>query len=310
MRDFLIRRTLQAVAVMLCISAITFFVLNIVPGDPVRIMLGDMASEEALETVRHRMGLDQPILTQYVTWLTNMLHGDFGDSYFQRAPVMQLLGRSLAVTARLAGFAYLFALISGVTIGVLAAVNHGNAIDRALMSIAVLGISAPAFWVALILQIVFALGLHWFPLSGTKTAMHFVLPVIALGTRYFASIARVTRTAMLEVLSQDFMRTAEAKGLGKWYVILRHGLRNALIPIITIAGTQLGDIFTGSILVETIFSMNGVGSLMVNSINQRDLPLIEGGVMYIALICVVVYLVVDVLYALVDPRIRLGGGEA
>ena len=310
MREFLVRRTLQAVAVMLCISAITFFVLNIVPGDPVRIMLGDMASEEALETVRHRMGLDQPILKQYITWLTNMLHGDFGVSYFQRAPVMQLLGRSLAVTARLAGFAYLFALISGVTIGVLAAVNHGNAIDRALMSIAVLGISAPAFWVALLLQIVFALGLHWFPLSGTKTAAHFVLPVIALGTRYFASIARVTRTAMLDVLSQDYMRTAEAKGLGKWYVILRHGLRNALIPIITIAGTQLGDIFTGSILVETIFSMNGVGSLMVNSINQRDLPLIEGGVMYIALICVVVYLIVDILYALVDPRIRLGGGEA
>ena len=161
-----------------------------------------------------------------------------------------------------------------------------------------------------LLQIVFALNLHWFPLSGTKTAAHFVLPVIALGTRYFASISRVTRTAMLEVLSQDFMRTAEAKGLRKWTVILRHGLRNALIPIITIAGTQLGDIFTGSILVETIFSMNGVGSLMVNSINQRDLPLIEGGVMYIALICVVVYLIVDILYAVVDPRIRLGGGEA
>ena len=140
MREFLVRRTLQAVAVMLCISAITFFVLNIVPGDPVRIMLGDMASEEALETVRHRMGLDQPILKQYITWLTNMLHGDFGVSYFQRAPVMQLLGRSLAVTARLAGFAYLFALISGVTIGVLAAVNHGNAIDRAL----IVGPKAPA----------------------------------------------------------------------------------------------------------------------------------------------------------------------
>ena len=310
MRDFLIRRALQAVAVMLCISAITFFVLNVVPGDPVRIMLGDLASEEALETVRHRMGLDQPVFVQYFNWLTNMLRGDFGDSYFQRAPVIQLLGRSLAVTARLAGFAYLFALISGVTIGVVAAVNHGNAIDRILMSIAVLGISAPAFWVALLLQIVFALNLHWLPLSGTKTAAHFVLPVIALGTRYFASISRVTRTAMLEVLSQDFMRTAEAKGLRKWAVILRHGLRNALIPIITIAGTQLGDIFTGSILVETIFSMNGVGSLMVNSINQRDLPLIEGGVMYIALICVVVYLIVDVLYAVADPRIRLSGGEA
>lgn len=310
MREFVIRRFLQAVAVMLCISAITFFVLNVVPGDPVRIMLGDMASEEALATVRHRMGLDQPVGQQYISWLGNLLHGDFGDSYFQRAPVLSLLGKAVAVTARLAGLAYVFALVTGVAIGVVAAVNHGNGIDRTLMSIAVLGISAPAFWVALILQIVFALGLHWFPLSGTATPASYVLPVIALGTRYFASISRVTRTAMLEVLGQDYIRTAEAKGLRKWAVIIRHGLRNALIPIITIAGTQLGDIFTGSILVETIFSMNGVGSLMVSSINQRDLPLIEGGVIYIAFICVVVYLLVDVLYAVVDPRIRLSGGEA
>ena len=309
MREFLIKRTVQAILVILAISAITFFVLNVVPGDPVRIMLGDLASEESLETVRHRMGLDQPIGVQYFNWLTNMLHGDFGDSYFQRAPVLQLLMKALSVTAILAGCSYLFALVLGVTIGVVAAVNHGNAVDRALMSFAVLGISAPAFWVALLLQIVFALNLHWFPLSGTKTAAHFVLPVIALGSRYFASIARVTRTAMLEVLSQDYMRTAESKGLRKWVVIIRHGLRNALIPIITIAGTQLGDIFTGSILVETIFAMNGIGSLMVNSINQRDLPLIQGGVMYIAFICVVVYLVVDILYAVVDPRIRLGGGD-
>ena len=308
-RDFLVKRTVQALGVILAISAITFFVLNVVPGDPVRIMLGDLASEEALEMTRHRMGLDQPIGVQYVSWLTNMLQGDFGTSYFQRAPVLQLLMRALSVTAVLAGCSYLFALVLGITIGVVAAVNHGNAIDRALMAFAVLGISAPAFWVALLLQIVFALNLKWFPLSGTKTALHFVLPVIALGSRYFASIARVTRTAMLEVLSQDYMRTAESKGLRKWVVIIRHGLRNALIPIITIAGTQLGDIFTGSILVETIFAMNGIGSLMVNSINQRDLPLIQGGVMYIAFICVVVYLVVDILYAVVDPRIRLGGGD-
>ena len=247
MRDFLIKRTVQAVGVILAISAITFFVLNIVPGDPVRIMLGELASEEALETVRHRMGLDQPIYMQYFSWLTKMMRGDFGESYFQHAPVLQLLMKALSVTAVLAGWSYLFALVLGVTIGVVAAVNHGNAIDRALMSFAVLGISAPAFWVALLLQIVFALKLHWLPLSGTKTAASFVLPVIALGSRYFASISRVTRTAMLEVLSQDYMRTAE--------------------------------------------------------------PLIEGGVMYIAFICVVVYLVVDILYAVVDPRIRLGGGD-
>lgn len=309
MRDFLIKRILQAIGVVLCISAITFFVLNIVPGDPVRIMMGDMADEATIEQVRHSMGLDRPVPEQYINWLTNMLHGDFGTSYSQNRPVITLMGNAFAVTAQLAGWAYLFALIFGLVLGVVAAVNHGRALDRALMALSVFGISAPSFWVAIILQIVFALTLHIFPLSGVSTPVHFVLPVLALGVRYAASIARVTRTSMLEVLGQDFMRTAEAKGLGRWTVIIGHGLRNALIPIITIAGTQLGEIFTGSILIESIFSMPGMGKMLLDAINTRDLPLIQGGVMYIAIICVVVYLIVDILYAVVDPRIRLGGGE-
>ena len=310
MRDFLIKRVLQAVGVVICISAITFFILNVVPGDPVRVMMGDMADEQTIEQVRHNMGLDRPVTEQYVNWFGNMVQGNFGTSYTQNKSVTVLMGTAFAVTAKLAGFAYLFALVFGLVVGVVSAVYHGKWVDRLLMALSIFGISAPAFWVAILVQIVFALNLKWFPLSGVKTAAAFVLPTIALGTRYAASIARVTRTSMMDVLNQDFMRTAEAKGLKTSAIILVHGLRNALIPIITIAGTQLGDIFTGSILVETIFSMNGVGSLMVNSINQRDLPLIEGGVMYIALICVVVYLIVDVLYAVVDPRIRLSGGEA
>lgn len=309
MRDFLIKRILQAIGVVLCISAITFFVLNIVPGDPVRIMMGDMADETTIEQVRHSMGLDRPVPEQYINWLTNMLHGDFGTSYSQNRPVITLMGNAFAVTAQLAGWAYLFALVFGLVLGVVAAVNHGRALDRALMALSVFGISAPSFWVAIILQIVFALTLHMFPLSGVSTPIHYVLPVLALGVRYAASIARVTRTSMLEVLGQDFMRTAEAKGLGRWTVIIGHGLRNALIPIITIAGTQLGEIFTGSILIESIFSMPGMGKMLLDAINTRDLPLIQGGVMYIAIICVVVYLIVDIFYAVVDPRIRLGGGE-
>lgn len=309
MRDFLIKRILQAIGVVLCISAITFFVLNIVPGDPVRIMMGDMADETTIEQVRHSMGLDRPVPEQYINWLTNMLHGDFGTSYSQNRPVITLMGNAFAVTAQLAGWAYLFALVFGLVLGVVAAVNHGRALDRALMALSVFGISAPSFWVAIILQIVFALTLHMFPLSGVSTPIHYVLPVLALGVRYAASIARVTRTSMLEVLGQDFMRTAEAKGLGRWTVVIGHGLRNALIPIITIAGTQLGEIFTGSILIESIFSMPGMGKMLLDAINTRDLPLIQGGVMYIAIICVVVYLIVDILYAVVDPRIRLGGGE-
>ena len=306
MRSFLIKRILLAVGVVFAISAITFFVLNIVPGDPVRIMVGEMADDATVERIREQMGLNDPVHVQYARWLTNMLQGDFGTSYTQSKPVVTLMGQAFLTTARLAGLAYVFALVLGLVIGVVAAVNHGKWIDRALMALSILGISAPVFWVAVIFQIVFALTLKWFPLSGIKTWQAFVLPVIALGVRYAASIARVTRTSMLDVLSQDFMRTAEAKGVRKWTVIIGHGLRNALIPIITIAGTQLGEILTGSILIESIFMMPGMGKLLLDAINSRDLPLIQGGVMYIAIICVVVYLIVDILYAVVDPRIRLG----
>ncbi|WP_417146285.1 ABC transporter permease [Paratractidigestivibacter faecalis] len=306
MRDYLIKRILLAIGVIFAISAITFFVLNIVPGNPVRVMVGDMADEATIQRIREQMGLNKPVLEQFANWLGNMLHGDFGTSYTQRKAVVDLMGNAFGTTVKLAGFAYIFALILGLVVGVVAAVNHGRVADRVLMSLSIFGISAPAFWMAVILQIVFALTLKWFPLSGIKTWQAFVLPTCALGIRYAASIARVTRTSMLEVLSQDFMRTAEAKGVKKWVIILKHGLRNALIPIITIAGTQLGDIFTGSILIESIFAMPGMGKLLLDAINARDLPLIQGGVMYIALICVVVYLVVDILYAVVDPRIRLG----
>lgn len=306
MRSFLIKRVLLAIGVVFAISAITFFVLNIVPGDPVRIMVGEMADDATVERIREQMGLNDPVEVQYARWLTNMLQGDFGTSYTQSKPVVTLMGQAFLTTARLAGLAYVFALVLGLFIGVIAAVNHGKWIDRALMALSILGISAPVFWVAVIFQIVFALTLKWFPLSGIKTWQAFVLPVIALGVRYAASIARVTRTSMLDVLSQDFMRTAEAKGVRKWTVIIAHGLRNALIPIITIAGTQLGEILTGSILIESIFMMPGMGKLLLDAINSRDLPLIQGGVMYIAIICVAVYLIVDILYAVVDPRIRLG----
>lgn len=310
MRGFLVKRILLAVGVVLAISAITFFALNIVPGDPVRIMVGEMADAATVERIREQMGLNDPVIVQYVRWLGNMVQGDFGTSYTQSKPVVELMGSAFLVTARLAGCAYIFALVLGLVVGVVAAVCHGTIVDRILMTVSILGISAPVFWVAVILQIVFALNLGWFPLSGVRSWTSFVLPVIALGVRYAASIARVTRTSMLDVLSQDFMRTAEAKGLRKWTVIIKHGLRNALIPIITIAGTQLGEILTGSILIESIFMMPGMGKLLLDAINARDLPLIQGGVMYIAIICVTVYLVVDILYAVVDPRIRLGEGAS
>lgn len=306
MKKYLLKRILQALAVIFAISLITFFVLNIVPGNPVEIMLGEFADQATIARVTHEMGLDQPIHIQYFNWLTNMLHGDFGVSYFQRRDVLDILMSCFAVTAKLAGIAYILAVVLGVFVGVVAAVNRGKWIDSALMTVSVIGISAPAFWIAIILQIFICLKLKLLPLSGIESFSAFILPGIALGTRYAASIARITRTSMLEVLSQDYIRTAQAKGLKYWTVVIKHALRNALIPIITIAGSDLGNILTGSVLVESVFNIPGIGKMLVDSINVRDLPIVQGGVMYIAIICVIMYLIVDILYAVVDPRIRLG----
>ena len=310
MVNYLVRRVLQALGVILAISLITFFILNIVPGDPVQIMLGDFATQEAIAQVRAQMGLDQPVWRQYLHWVGNMLGGDFGTSYFQHQPVLRLLLVSFGYTLRLAMLSYLLAVAIGLVFGILAAVFHNRWIDKLLMILAVGGISAPNFWVAIILQIVFGLNLKWFPISGAKDFSYYVLPAIALGTRYAASIARITRNSMLEVSKQDYIRTAEAKGLRDWLIVMRHTFRNALIPVITVAGTDLGNILTGSMLIESVFQISGIGKLMVDAIGQRDLPLVQGGVMYIAFICVIIYLLVDILYAVVDPRIRLGGGNA
>ncbi len=306
MGSYLVKRVLQAIGVILCISIITFFVLNIVPGNPVRIMLGEFADEATIARVTAEMGLDQPIIVQYFNWLKNMLMGDFGVSYFQNKPVLDILVTSFLITAKLAGIAYLLSIVLGVVVGVVAAVNRGKWIDSFLMTLSVFGISAPSFWIAIILQIFICLKLNLLPLSGISSVSSFILPGIALGTRYAASVARITRTSMLEVLSQDYIRTAQAKGLKKWAVIIKHAFRNALIPVITIAGSELGSILTGSVLIESIFQIPGIGKMLVDSINTRDLPIVQGGVMYIAVICVIMYLVVDILYTFVDPRITLG----
>ena len=308
MSRYLAGRVIQALGVILAISLITFLILNVIPGDPVALMMGEFATPEAIAAVRSQMGLDQPLYVQYFSWLGNMLRGDFGVSYFQHKPVLDMLLNSFGYTARLAVFAFLLAMLIGLTFGILAAVFHNKFIDRLLMTLSIAGVSAPNFWVAILLQIFFGLTLKWFPISGAKDWNYYVLPAIALGTRYAASISRITRTSMLEVTQQDYMRTASAKGIRGWKWVMKHAFRNALIPVVTVAGTDLGNILTGSMLIETVFTIDGIGKLMVDAINQRDLPLVQGGVMYIVLICVIIYLLVDMLYAVIDPRIRLGGG--
>lgn len=310
MKKYLIKRTGLAIGIIIAISMITFLILNIIPGDPVALMLGDMASPETIEKLREQMGLDRPLPEQYVNWILQLVTGDLGNSYFQKKPVLELIGGAFYYTSRLALFAYIIALVIGITSGVVAAVFHGRAVDRILMTVAIAGISAPAFWVAILLQIYIALNFDLFPVSGVGTMAGYVLPSIALGSRYAASIARITRTSMLETMNQDFIRTARAKGLGSFRIVVIHAFRNALLPIITVIGADIGSLLAGAMLTESVFNIPGIGKLLIDAINKRDLPIVQGTVMYIAIICVLIYLVVDILYAVIDPRIKLGDGTS
>lgn len=306
MGNYIIKRALLAIGIIFCISVITFFVLNVIPGDVVAAMLGEFASKDAIETARAQMGLNAPLHIQYINWLRGMLSGNFGNSYFQRKAVLDLIFNAFKYTFVMAIAAYIWAVIFGLMFGILASVNHGKLLDRIFMSISVFGISAPSFWIAIILQILVGLKLGWFPVSGIKSPVWWVLPAFSLGIRSSASISRVTRTSMLEVMKQDYIRTAYAKGLSKPRIILVHALRNALVPIITILGNDFGALLTGSMITENVFNIPGIGKLLIDAINRRDIPLVQGGVIYVAAICVIVYFVVDILYAVINPNIRPG----
>lgn len=234
---YIIKRAALAVGIIFSISLITFFILNVIPGDPVAAMLGEFADADKIAQVKAQMGLDTPLPVQYFNWLKDLLHGDMGTSYFQKKPVITLILQAFHYTVIMATAAYIVALIVGLTTGILAAVYHDRPLDRILMSLSALGISAPSFWVAIILQIYVGLRFDIFPVSGVKSPIGYVLPSAALGVRYAASIARITRASMLEVTGQDFVKTAYAKGLYSWRIILIHIFQNALVPIITVIGT-------------------------------------------------------------------------
>lgn len=303
---YVLKRALLAVSIIFSISLITFLILNVLPGDPVAMMLGDFADANKIKEVRHNMGLDLPLWQQYLKWITSLIRGDFGSSYFQKKPVLFLILQAFQYTSYLAAMSYIIALIIGLFMGIIAAVYHGSWLDRFLMSISVLGISAPSFWVAILLQIYIGLRFKIFPVSGVQTSIGYVLPAIALGTRYAASISRVTRASMMEVMGQDFIRTAYAKGLNPFRIVMVHIFRNALIPVITIIGADIGSLLTGSMITENVFNIPGIGKLLIDAINRRDIPLVQGGVIYVATVCVLIYFIVDVLYAVVNPNIRLG----
>ena len=304
------KRLLQTIFVLLGISLITFVLLQVVPGDPVALMLEKRADPETIAKVRKELGLDLPYYVQYLNFIKGAIHLDFGTSYFTKEVVTDALIRCFKVTVKLACMSFIFASVIGIPCGIFAAVKRGKGIDTVVMVLSIVGVSAPAFWVAIILQILFGLKLDVLPISGFDTPASYILPSLALGARYAGNIARITRTSMLEVLGQDYIRTAKAKGAMRWAVILKHALKNAMIPIVTLVGTDFGYMLTGSMLIEKVFSIPGIGKLAVDAMSNRDLPLLEGTVMYIAFVFVVVNLIVDVSYAFLDPRIRYGKGAA
>jgi len=305
---YIAKRLCQTVFVLVGITFATFCLINIVPGDPVQVMLEKRADPEMIQQVRHELGTDKPLPEQYINFVEGAVKFDLGKSYFSKEPVMSMLLRGFLVTAKLAAISFLFAVTIGISCGMLAAIKRGKPTDSFLMMIAILGMSAPSFWIAIILQIIFGLKLNLLPLSGLDQPLCYILPSIALGTRYAASIARITRTSMLDVIKQDYIRTARAKGVKESMVFIKHALKNALIPIVTLLGTQLGNMLAGSMLIEKVFSISGIGKLAVDSMTNRDLPLVQGTVLYIAVIFVVINLIVDLSYALIDPKIRYGKG--
>ena len=298
------RRLIMAVPVLLGVTFVTFVLLNIVPGDPVAIMLEKRADPAIVDNVRRQLGLDKPWFVQYWSFVVNALKGDLGRSFFTRVQVLPELLSKFRITLRLAASAYAVAIVIGVSTGIAAAVHHNTMMDSGTMVGAMIGICAPLFWTAILLQIFFGLYLGWLPISGHESWRNFILPAVALGTRFAASIARITRTSMLEVIRQDYIRTALSKGLSRRVVIYKHALRNALIPVITLTGMQVGGLMGGSMLTETVFAIPGLGRYYIEALYQRDFPVVQGMVLFTAVVFVLANLIVDLSYAFIDPRIR------
>jgi len=301
------RRILAVLPVLFGVTLAVFSMLFLVPGDPVKIMLAEfVTTPEQIARMRAQLHLDEPVLVQYGRFVGNALRGDLGVSIRSRRPVAAEIGENIGSTGQLALASMVVAIGLGVPLGLLAALGRNSWLDVAAMVVALLGVAMPSFWLGFLLIFVFSLHLGWLPATGGGDLLHLVMPAVALGMIAAAIIARLTRSSMLEVLGQDFVRTARAKGLGGWSVIVRHALRNALIPVVTVFGLQFGNLLAGAVIVETVFSRPGLGRLIVGGILAKDFPLVQGTVLFVAAAYVLINVMVDVAYAYVDPRIRIG----
>jgi peptide/nickel transport system permease protein len=304
MGAYILRRVIQLIPTFLGITLITFLVLR-PTGDPAAMVLGEMATEESLREYRSQFGLDDPLLVQYGRYMGGIFTGDFGVSLRYREPVGTLLIERLPATLQLGAASLLFAVVIGVPVGVFSALRRGGVLDFVVRTIVLLGQAVPAFYLGILLIMLFSVRLGWLPTGGRGGLTHLILPTVTLGTSLMALIVRFARSAMLDVMRNDYVRTARAKGLSRAGVVLRHALKNALIPLITIIGLQTAVIFSGAIVTETVFSWPGMGRLIVQAIYARDFPVVQTAVLFVAFVVILVNLAVDVLYAVVDPRIRV-----
>ncbi len=306
MRGYIARRILVLAPVALGVATLTFAMIHLTPGDPVVAMLGENAAPADVEGLRHTLGLDQPLLRQYFIFLSHLLRGDLGQSIVTGAPVANLVLERFPATLELAAAGLSVAILVAFSLGFLASVRPGSGLDLGAMGFAVLGVSVPHLCLGPLLMIAFSLRLGWLPLSGRGGLAHLVLPAVTLGTAMAAIVARILRQSLIEAQAQDYMRTARSKGLSQRAALVRHAVRNAATPVITVLGLEVGALLTGSIVIEQIFSWPGLGRLMLQAIGSRDYPLVEGCVLAFSLSYVLVNLLTDLLYAVVDPRVRLG----
>ena len=309
MPAYLIQRLGGALLVMFGVVSLVFLLIHLIPGDPVEVMLGESASGADREALRDALGLNLPLSVQYSDYLAGLLQLDLGTSIHLRRPVTGLLLERLPATGMLAAATLLVTLLLALPLGIMAAVRRNTAWDSAAMSFSMLGVSIPNFWLGPLLILVFSLWLGWFPVSGQSGFGSVVLPALTLGTGLTAVLSRMVRSSMLEVLGEDYIRTARAKGLAPHRVVLQHGLRNALLPVITLLGLQLGALLAGAVITETVFSWPGVGLLMIEAIQSRDYPVVQACVLLISLSYVIVNLLTDIAYAWADPRIRFGAAR-
>lgn len=307
MYRFLLSRLLATIPVLLGVSFLVFMMLHLVPGDPVKMMLSEFQTNpQQVELLRSQLHLTEPLPQQYGRFVANALRGDLGLSIRSKRPVRNEIGENIGATLQLAAAALLVAATIGVPLGIIAALKQHSWLDLGPMLLALGGVSMPSFWLGLLLIFLFSLKLGWFPATGGGDLQHLVLPALTLGLGASAIIARLTRSSMLEVLRQEYMTTARAKGLREVSVVVRHGLKNALIPVVTIFGLQFGNLLAGTVVVETVFARPGIGRLIVSSILAKDFPMVQGIILLTATTYVLANLLVDLTYGVLDPRIRLG----